>query len=105
MYIQSARCWAHARRPLFLLLQNEGLIEIYNKYLLPKGSVFTDFEANLDKYMKDPKDRALTDRDRTLLVIFYLINMLFVIDSTVYAVSICHKISHQDCHDLSSKIA
>ncbi len=24
---------------------------------------------------------------------------------TVYAVSICHKISHQDCHDLSSKIA
>ena len=83
MYIQSARCWAHARRPLFLLLQNEGLIEIYNKYLLPKGSVFTDFEANLDKYMKDPKDRALTDRDRTLLVIFYLINMLFVIDSTV----------------------
>ena len=23
----------------------------------------------------------------------------------VYAVSICHKISHQDCHDLSSKIA
>ena len=60
MYIQSARCWAHARRPLFLLLQNEGLIEIYNKYLLPKGSVFTDFEANLDKYMKEPKDRALT---------------------------------------------
>jgi hypothetical protein len=61
MYIQSARCWAHARRPLFLLLQNEGLIEIYNKYLLPKGSVFTDFEANLDKYMKEPKDRALYD--------------------------------------------
>ena len=83
MYIQSARCWAHARRPLFLLLKNEGLIEIYNKYLLPKGSVFTDFEANLDKYMKEPKDRALTDRDITLLVIFYLINMLFVIDSTV----------------------
>ena len=25
--------------------------------------------------------------------------------SVVYAVSICHKISHQDCHDLSSKIA
>ena len=26
-------------------------------------------------------------------------------DAGVYAVSICHKISHQDCHDLSSKIA
>lgn len=83
MYIKSSRCWAHARRPLFLLLKNEGLIEIYNKYLLPKGAVFTDFEANLDKFMKEPKARALTDRDRTLLVIFYLINMLFVIDSTV----------------------
>ena len=26
-------------------------------------------------------------------------------DYVVYAVSICHKISHQDCHDLSSMIA
>lgn len=26
-------------------------------------------------------------------------------EKAVYAVSICHKISHQDCHDLSSKIA
>ena len=25
--------------------------------------------------------------------------------TAVYAVSICHKISHQDCHDLSSKLA
>ena len=29
----------------------------------------------------------------------------YALDSNVYAVSICHKISHQDCHDLSSKIA
>ena len=28
-----------------------------------------------------------------------------IIKHIVYAVSICHKISHQDCHDLSSKIA
>ena len=28
-----------------------------------------------------------------------------VTEGGVYAVSICHKISHQDCHDLSSKIA
>mgnify|MGYP003493829871 CR=1 FL=1 len=32
-----------------------------------------------------------------------MVNNLF--EEDVYAVSICHKISHQDCHDLSSKIA
>ena len=31
--------------------------------------------------------------------------MLNIKATDVYAVSICHKISHQDCHDLSSKIA
>ena len=60
----------------YRVVTNEGLIEIYNKYLLPKGAVFTDFEANLDKFMKEPKDRALTDRDITLLVIFYFTKIL-----------------------------
>ena len=51
--------------------------------MLPKGSSFSDFKENLQNYLNKPKDKALREKERDLLIIFYLINALFVINSSV----------------------
>ncbi|MBQ9221955.1 transposase [Succinivibrio sp.] len=81
--IQNASCWCHGRRPLHKYLRDAGLLKIYNRYLLPDGSLFTSFTDNLKKYQAEPKERILEDKERDLLIIYYLINALFVIDSSV----------------------
>ncbi len=81
--ITSTRCLCHARRPLHRYLKDSGLLKIYNLYLLPKGSKFSDFKKNLTTYLKSPTDRELTAKDRDLLIIYYLINSLFVVDSSI----------------------
>ena len=81
--IKSARCLAHARRPLHYLLRDYGLLRIYNEYLLPAGAKFTDFAENLRKYRKTKHNRKLTEREAQLLTIYWLINALFVLDSQV----------------------
>ena len=48
--------------------------------------------------MANKTDKISTPADQIL-------NEHYLLKTVVYAVSICHKISHQDCHDLSSKIA
>ena len=81
--IKSARCLAHARRPLHYLLRDYGLLRIYNEQLLPAGAKFTDFAENLRKYRKTKHNRKLTEREAQLLTIYWLINALFVLDSQV----------------------
>ena len=81
--IKNASCWCHGRRPLHNYLKDTGLLKIYNRYLLPEGALFTDFADNLKKYQAEPKERILEDKERDLLIIYYLINALFVIDSSV----------------------
>lgn len=81
--ITSTRCLCHARRPLHRYLKDSGLLKIYNLELLPKGSKFSDFKKNLTTYLKSPTDRELTAKDRDLLIIYYLINSLFVVDSSI----------------------
>ncbi|MCR5537164.1 MAG: transposase [Succinivibrio sp.] len=78
-----ARCHTHCRRPLHKFLKDSGLIKVYNQYLLPKNSAFTDFCNNLNKYRASRKARQLTERESDLLTIYYLINSLFVVDSAV----------------------
>lgn len=81
--IKTSKCLAHGRRELWYYLKDSGLLDIYEKYLLPKGSSFSDFKENLQNYLRKPKDRVLRSKERDLLIIFYLINALFVIDSSV----------------------
>ena len=81
--LKSCRCWAHARRGLWKLLLNKGLISVYGKELLPTGCAFSCFEDNLQKYRQTKAGKKLKDNDVSLLTIFYLINALFVIDSEV----------------------
>lgn len=81
--IQNASCWCHGRRPLHKYLRDAGLLKIYNRYLLPDGALFSSFTDNLKKYQAEPKERILEDKERDLLIIYYLINALFVIDSSV----------------------
>ena len=78
-----ARCHTHSRRPLHNFLKDHGLLKIYNQYLLPKNSRFTDFYDNIKKYREKKRGRLLTERDAELLSIYYLINALFVVDSAV----------------------
>ncbi len=78
-----ARCHTHCRRPLHKFLKEAGLLSIYNQYLLPKGAKFTDFYDNLEKYRKRRNVRNITERETGLLIIYYLINSLFVVDSAV----------------------
>lgn len=78
-----ARCHTHCRRPLHKYLNEAGLLKIYNKYLLPKGAKFTDFYDNLKKYRARKNVRTITERETGLLIIYYLINALFVVDSAV----------------------
>jgi len=79
----SARCWTHGRRPLHKILDQEGLLKIYNQELLPKGAFFCDFEENLKKYRSTKNGSKLSERSIELLTIYYLINALFVIDSSI----------------------
>lgn len=81
--LKSCRCYAHARRPLHYYLKNTGLLKIYNNYLLPTGAKFSDFNENLKKYRATKKGEKLSDSAAELLTIYWMINALFVIDSTV----------------------
>ena len=81
--IKNTRCWAHARRPLYYVLRDSGLLKIYNNYLLPAGASFTDFEANLKKYRSSKAGEKLTDKSASLLTIYWMINAIFALDSAV----------------------
>ena len=86
--IKLARCFCHARRPLHKFLRDAGLLKIYEQYLVPLGSKFKDFKANLDKYnkdceAKDSKLLKLSPLHQDLMVIYHLINTLFVLESSV----------------------
>ena len=81
--IEGTACSTHLRRAIHRILRDRGLLSIYNEYLLPKGSKFSDFSDNLKLYMKQPKGKALTQQEHDLLIIYYLINTLFVIDSEI----------------------
>ena len=77
------RCCCHLRRPVHRWLKANSLLEIYNKYLLPAGSLFSDFADNLKAYMRKPKSFALTSKEHDMLIIYYLINSLFVVDAGI----------------------
>lgn len=82
--LERASCWCHIRRPIHRLLKAGGLLRIYNKYLLPAGSSFTDFARNLENYMQEPKEGfVITPTYYVLMVIYYLANALFALDSSV----------------------
>ncbi len=81
--LKITRCITHLRRPVHRWLHNNGLLEIYNDYLLPKGSKFTDFGDNLRQYLEKPKKIRLSNKERDMLIIYYLINSLFVVDSGI----------------------
>ena len=86
--IKLARCFCHARRPLHKFLRDAGLLKIYEQYLVPLGSKFSDFKTNLDKYnkdceVKDSKLLKLSPLHQDLMVIYHLINTLFVLESSV----------------------
>ncbi|MGN0903355.1 MAG: transposase [Succinivibrio sp.] len=85
MKLTSCRCLCHARRPLWRILDAKGLIKVYNNYLLPKGSGLTEFSDNLQKYIKKhPKgSKSLSDIDTALLTMFFMINSLFAVDSSI----------------------
>ena len=78
----SCRCHTHGRRGLWKYLKSNGLLDVYS-LLLPEGAAFTDFKDNLEKYLKTKKGKKLSDNSIALLTIFYLINALFVIDSSI----------------------
>ncbi len=88
--VDNCRCHTHARRPVHYELKARGLLKVYNTYLVPNGN-FTSFAKNLKDYIektKNPKDkklRKLTEKDVDLLTIYYFINSLFYIDSSVVA--------------------
>jgi len=82
VFLKSCRCMTHGRRGLWKYLRNNRMLDIYSQ-LLPEGSSFFDFKDNLEKYRQTKKGKKLTDNSVALLIIFYLINALFVIDSCV----------------------
>lgn len=81
--IAHSSCLTHARRPLHYYLKDSGLLDIYNKDLLPYGSNFNDFSKNLKSYNKKHKDKTLSQLDTQCLILYYLINSLFVVDASV----------------------
>ena len=82
VFLKSCRCMTHGRRGLWKYLRNNRMLDIYSQ-LLPESSSFFDFKDNLEKYRQTKKGKKLTDNSVALLIIFYLINALFVIDSCV----------------------
>lgn len=82
VFLNSCRCMTHGRRGLWKYLRNNRILDVYSQ-LLPEGSSFFDFKDNLEKYRQTKKGKKLTDNSVALLTIFYLINALFVIDSSV----------------------
>ncbi|MGN0902587.1 MAG: transposase, partial [Succinivibrio sp.] len=82
VFLKSCRCMTHGRRGLWKYLKSNGLLDVYGK-LLQEGSSFFDFKDNLTEYLKTKKGRKLNSNDVALLTIFYLINALFVIESSV----------------------
>lgn len=82
--LKLTRCLTHLRRPLHRCLKDAGLLAIYNRYLLPRGSCFADFCPNLRKYMEEPgKPGPISEKEHDLLSIYYLINTLFYVDSAI----------------------
>lgn len=81
--IKGCRCFSHARRPLHYLLKEQGLLKIYNEQLLPAKAKFSDFEENLRKYRATKDGKRLSEKNVSLLTIYWMINALFVVDSAV----------------------
>ena len=81
--------------------------------ILNKANLDIDFiKSGLDNHQREDIFAIVIDRDCSLKNgketghrLKELIEIYNYCKENVYAVSICHKISHQDCHDLSSKIA
>lgn len=87
--IKHTPCMTHLRRPLHQFLEDTTLLDIYNMELLPAGCDFyTDFTKNLKRLKKNGLppaygNRKLTELDCALLTVYYLINMLYAIDTSV----------------------
>lgn len=89
--IQHTPCLTHLRRPLHQYLEDSGLLKIYNSLLVPKGcDFFADFAKNLRDIRKngfpegfETKLTELNERNSALLTVYYLINLLYAIDSAV----------------------
>lgn len=86
--IKHTPCLTHLRRPLHQLLRDSGLLEVYNS-VFQAGGGFTDFADNLHKLDKAPKKgrhakiKPLLPRERDLLMLYYLINSLYYVDTRV----------------------
>ncbi len=111
--IDITRCYTHARRQVHDYLKQSGLLKVYREVLIPKNSLFTDFEKNLIKYkqaeLEKIKDREFTQGQIKLLelkcnmlTIYYLINLLFVVDSQVVDKYSFHCNSEQFIEELNS---
>ena len=92
-----ASCWTHARRPLHRYLTESGLLKIYNQYLLPDGCEMSAFMENLRKYeQKNKGAKSLSALNRDCLIVYYLINCLFYIDSSAWQEAIIKGTSFED---------
>lgn len=89
--IQHTPCLTHLRRPLHQYLEDAGLLKIYNGLLVPRDcDFFADFAKNLREIRKngfpegfETKLTELNERNSALLTVYYLINLLYAIDSAV----------------------
>ena len=95
--IEQCACLAHARRYLLQAIESMGLLKLFDSI---GGAPFEEFDSRYFEIVGGmPEDTEPAPH------VYVLMRMINDINHIVYAVSICHKISHQDCHDLSSKIA
>lgn len=77
-------CLTHLRRPLHVFLERSGLLEIYQE-LISRDEDFSKFNIHLKDYMEHPTKVPLTEKEKNLLIAYYLINCLYAIDSQVVA--------------------
>lgn len=73
-------CLVHARRPLHRYLSDCGLLPVYQRLI--KNGGFKEFLKNLDAERAAGKSAALTEKNKALLRIYYLINAAFAVDGS-----------------------
>lgn len=78
--VTHSTCMTHARRFLHQYLESAGLLSVYNEQLLPKGTEFNQFAANLRQYAAN---NYIDDINIAILSCYYLMNALFAVDNTV----------------------
>ena len=81
IYITPTKCMQHAGRALFSYLNTCKLMDVYNKLLI-KGDNNNKFPERLDAYMQKHPN-TLNEKSRDLLLMFYLLRTLFIIEAEV----------------------